>query len=73
LFDTNNSKLSPVKLNQRLNKIFGSEKGCSVNGLRHSFLSNKYQDTIKLNEAMAKDMQEMGSSISQSKVYIQKE
>jgi hypothetical protein len=73
LFDTNNSKLSPVKLNQRLNKIFGSEKGCSVNGLRHSFLSNKYQDTIKLNEAMSKDMNDMGSSLSQSKIYIQKE
>jgi hypothetical protein len=73
LFDTNNSKLSPVKLNQRLNKIFGSERGNSVNNLRHSYLSNKYQDSIKMNEAIAKDMTDMGSSLSQSKIYIQKE
>lgn len=73
LFDTNNQKLSPVKLNQRLNKIFGSEKGMSINALRHSFLSNKYQDSIKMNENMAADMEKMGSSLAQSKTYIQKE
>lgn len=73
LFDSNLKKLSPVKLNQRLNKIFGSEKGMSVNSLRHSFLSNKYQDSIKMNESIAKDMTDMGSSIAQSKTYIQKE
>jgi integrase len=72
LFDSNHKKLSPVKLNQRLNKIFGSEKGMSVNSLRHSFLSNKYQDSIKMNEDIAKDMTDMGSSIAQSKTYIQK-
>jgi hypothetical protein len=73
LFDSNLKKLSPVKLNQRLNKIFGSDKGMSVNLLRHSFLSNKYQDSIKMNEDIAKDMTDMGSSIAQSKTYIQKE
>lgn len=73
LFDTNSSKLSTVKLNQRLNRIFGSTKGMSINALRHSYLSDKYQDTIKLNEDMADDMKLMGSSEKQSTTYIQKE
>lgn len=73
LFDNNGQKLTPVKLNQRLNKIFGSEKGCSVNQLRHSFLTNKYADSIKMKEDMAADMKAMGSSLSQSDVYIKKE
>lgn len=73
LFDTNNQKLTPVKLNQRLNKIFGSDRGCSVNNLRHSYLTDKYADTIKVKEAMAKDMEDMGSSLSQSSIYIKKE
>lgn len=73
LFDTNGAKLTPVKLNQRLNKIFGSEKGMSVNQLRHSFLTNKYQDSIKMKEEMDKDMKLMGSSLAQSDVYIKKE
>jgi hypothetical protein len=73
LFDVNGSKLSTVKLNQRLNKIFGSDKGCSINALRHSYLSEKYQDSIKMKEDMAADMEAMGSSVSQSSVYINKE
>lgn len=73
LFDNNGSKLTPVKLNQRLNKIFGSEKGASVNNLRHSYLTNKYADSIKMKADMAEDMKAMGSSLSQSDVYIKKE
>ena len=73
LFDTNLQKLTPVKLNQRLNKIFGSEKGCSVNQLRHSFLTNKYGDTIATKKAMEKDMKEMGTSVAQATTYIKKE
>lgn len=73
LFDSNRQKLSPVKLNQRLNKIFGSEKGCSVNQLRHSFLTDKYADSIKTKKAMEKDMTDMGSSISQAINYIKKD
>ena len=73
LFDTNNQKLTPVKLNQRLNKIFGSERGSSVNNLRHSYLSNKYQDSIKMKEAMEKDLTDMGSSLAQEKNYIKRE
>jgi len=71
-FDTNGGKLSPVKLNQRLNKIFGGRK-IGVNSLRHSYLTGKYEDTIKTNEALAADMKEMGSSMKQSTTYIKKE
>jgi integrase len=71
LFDSNKNQLSNVKLNQRLNKLFGDKK-ISVNQLRHTFLSDKYQDSIKLHEDMAKDMQQMGSSTIQEKVYIKK-
>ena len=70
LHDVKGDSLNATKLNQRLTKIFG--KGFSINGLRHSYLSSKYQDTIKLNEEMAEDMQAMGSSIQQKDIYIQK-
>jgi len=73
LFDANGNKLSPVKLNQRLNKIFSSDKGHSVNQLRHSFLTDKYSESIKLKNEMAKDMEAMGSSLSQATTYIKKE
>jgi len=71
LFDSNSKKLSNVKLAQRLNKIFG--KKASVNQLRHSYLSDKYQDTIKLNNEMAKDMVGMGTSRKQEQIYIKKD
>lgn len=71
LFDSNGKKLSNVKLTQRLNKIFG--KKASVNQLRHSYLSDKYQDTIKLNKDMADDMAAMGSSRKQEQIYIKKD
>ena len=67
-FDSNGKKLSNVKLTQRLNKIFG--KKASVNQLRHTYLSNKYQDTIKQNQEMEDDFKAMGTSKSQEKIYI---
>jgi hypothetical protein len=70
LFDSNKNKLSNVKLNQRLNKIFG--KKASVNQMRHTYLSDKYQKTIELNKKMAEDMEAMGSSRSQESIYIKK-
>jgi integrase len=70
-FDSNGKKLSNVKLTQRLNKIFG--KKASVNQLRHTYLSDKYQDTIKLNKDMADDMKAMGSSRAQESIYIKKD
>ena len=71
LFDTNSKKLTNVKITQRLNKIFG--KKASVNQMRHTYLSDKYQDTIKLNKEMADDMKAMGSSRSQEAIYIKKD
>ena len=38
--DRNNSKLSPITLNQRLNKIYGEHK--SINAIRHSYITEKY-------------------------------
>jgi len=71
LFDNNKQQLSNVKLNQRLNKIFGDKK-VGVNQLRHTYLSDKYQSTIQANSDMAKDMKDMGSSTIQEKIYIKK-
>lgn len=71
LFDSNKNQLSNVKLNQRLNKLFGNKK-VGVNQLRHTFLTDKYQATIDTNNEMAKDMQKMGSSKIQEPIYIKK-
>ena len=70
LHDINGKALNNVKMNQRLNKIFGA--GFSINNLRHSYLSEKYQDTIALGKDMEKTMNDMGSSSAQSKIYINK-
>lgn len=69
LFDVNMNPLTPVKLNQRFNKIFDGKK-IAINALRHSYLTDKYAEEMKKNSAMAEDMAEMGSSMSQAKVYI---
>lgn len=71
LFDSNKHQLSNVKLNQRLNKLFDHKK-ISTNALRHTYLSEKYQSTIKANNDMARDMKDMGSSTIQERVYIKK-
>lgn len=71
LFDSNKNKLSNVKLNQRLNKLFDHKK-VGVNQLRHTYLSDKYQTSIETNKAMAEDLAKMGSSTIQEKVYIKK-
>jgi len=70
IFDTTLKPLSNVKLNQRLNKIFG--KKASVNQLRHTFLSYKYGNMIDTRNELAKDMALMGSSTSQENIYIKK-
>lgn len=70
LFDSNKKQLTNVKMTQRLNKLF--DKKVSVNQLRHTYLSDKYQGTIDVNRELAKTMKDMGSSIIQEKVYIKK-
>lgn len=71
LFDSNKNRLSNVKLNQRLNKLFDNKK-VGVNQLRHTYLSDKYQTSIDTNNEMANDLKDMGSSMIQEKVYIKK-
>lgn len=70
LFDKNFNKLSNVKLNQRLNKIFDGK--ISVNALRHTYLTDKHKDTIINLDNLKNDMYLMGSSILQAKTYIKK-
>ena len=71
LFDSNLNKLSSVKLNQRLNKIFG-EKKVGVNQLRHTYLTDKYQHTIKQTNDIKDTMGEMGSSANMLETYVKK-
>jgi integrase len=69
LFDSNMNKLTSVKLNQRINKIF-DEKHISVNALRHSFLTDKYEAHSKTEKELSKDMKAMGSSTNMADTYI---
>ena len=72
LFDSNGSKLTSVKLNQRLNKIF--QKNCSVNILRHVFLTDRFGDEIERSKKMANVAEDMGTSSAQViGTYIKKE
>lgn len=71
LFDINMNPLTSVKLNQRLNKIFGDKK-VGINILRHSYLSDKYQSTIKQQEDIDKTMENMGSSANMLTTYVKK-
>ena len=71
LFDANGGKLSAVKLNQRINKIFDGRK-VSVNQLRHTFLTDKFGDTIQKKKEVAETMEDMGSSSSMLDTYVKK-
>ena len=71
-FDANMNKLSAVKLNQRLNKIFNGKK-VGVNQLRHTYLTDKFADTIKKEKAIADTMEDMGSSKEMLKTYVKKD
>jgi len=70
LIDGRGQSLDSVTLNQRINKIFPDKKNIGVNGFRKVYLTNKYGDTIQVNQELAKDMKEMGSSASVSNSYI---
>lgn len=69
LFDTNMNPLTSVKLNQRFNRIFDGKK-IAVNALRHSYLTDKYADNMKMKNAMANDMEKMGSSLNMAETYV---
>ncbi len=68
---TKDSQSGSVKLNQRLERMFNKKVG--VNGLRHSFLTEKYQDTEeekRKKKEKEKIMGEMGSSINMLENYV---
>jgi hypothetical protein len=70
LYDTNCNKLTSPKLTQRLNIIFGKKIGTSA--LRHLYISHKYGNIIDVQNDMKQDLEAMGSSILQEKVYNKK-
>jgi hypothetical protein len=68
LNDSNWKPLSQVTFTQRLNKIFG--KGVSVNALRHSYLTDRFQSgKISLLE-LTNTAKNMGHSLEQSLEYV---
>jgi integrase len=69
LFDTNMNPLTSVKLNQRLNKIFGGMK-VGVNNLRHSVLTDKFGEQIKQKKDIENTMTAMGSSPAMLTTYV---
>jgi hypothetical protein len=72
LFDANGNKLTSVKLNQRLVKVFGNKT--SVNIMRHVYLTDKFGDEIERQKKMDKVASDMGTSSSQVVgTYIKKE
>jgi hypothetical protein len=71
LFNAKFEPLTNVTLNQRLNKIFHGP--ISVNQMRHTYLTEKYGDMMKVQKEMEEDMEEMGSSTKQAKVYVKYE
>jgi integrase len=70
-FDINFKPLTSVKLNQRLNKIFG--KKISTSMLRHFFLTDEFAETINQKKKINKIMTEMGSSSNMLTTYVKEE
>jgi len=68
LFNSKKEQLTNVSLHQRLNEIFGPNKG--INSLRHYYLTQNHADTIRGTDKLAADMVAMGSNINQAKTYI---
>jgi hypothetical protein len=69
LFDSYMNPLSSVKLNQRLNKMFDGNH-TSVNALRHTYLTDKYENHSEEQKKLSTDMTNMGSSLSMADTYI---
>lgn len=64
LFDAKLGKLSNVKINQRLNKIFNG-KHIAINALRHSYITELYQNK-KLGDITLHDIQQTATDMSHS-------
>ena len=69
LFDSRFQPLTSVKLNQRLNRIFGGRR-ISINALRHSYLTSKFTAFSKEQKEVARTMTEMGSSPAVLNSYV---
>lgn len=70
LFDNNGNKLTPVKLNQRFQKLFGKQFSTSM--MRKLHLSSNYGKTIQKMEELNETMKSMGSSSKQINHYVKK-
>jgi len=70
IFDTNMNPMTAVKLNQRINRIFDKKVG--VNILRHSYLTDKFGETIQQKKEIADTMEKMGSSEAMLTTYVLK-
>lgn len=68
LIDTNGNKLDASKMHQRFNAIFGRK--VSTTAFRHSFLTDKYKNTMEAMQEMDADLQRMGSSSAQASTYV---
>ena len=68
LFDVNMNPLTNVKLNQRLNKIFGDKK-VSVNNLRHTNITEALGEHKATKKKAEKLMTDMGSSFNMVDTY----
>ena len=68
LFDVNLNKMNIVKLNKRMNNIFGKKVGC--NNFRHAYLTDKYGETSREHNNLVNDMSLMGSSENMIQTYI---
>ena len=69
LFNGKGEALNAITLNQRMVKIFKG-RNISVNQMRHTFMTEKYSDVMKKEKEMSNDLNAMGSSIAQSKIYV---
>jgi len=69
LFDSKKQKLSNIKLNQRLNRMFDN-KAVGVNMLRKGFLTDKFKDSSDIIKDIDKTFKDMGSSGAQFQTYI---
>jgi integrase len=70
LIDTLGKPLTQIKLNKKLNSIFGGLK-VGVNTLRHSYLTHKYKDLPAFKD-MKNTAHNMGHDIEQALLYIKK-
>ena len=71
-FDSQQNPMSSVKITQKFNRLFGG-KQISVNSLRSSYLSSKFQHSIQLKKDIDTTMEQMGSSGKVAASYIKEE